>query len=62
MIFRIYKQLTLIGFTLHCNSYVKVSRKECDNNDINNNNNNNNNNNSEQYGKVEGNAIQEILS
>ena len=25
--FKIYRQLTLIGFTLYCNSYVKVNRK-----------------------------------
>ena len=24
---KIYKQLTLIGFTLYCNSYEKVNRK-----------------------------------
>ena len=37
-------QLTLIGFTWYCNSYVKVSSKHSDDNNNKNNNNCNNNN------------------
>ena len=40
--------MKLIGFTLYCNSYVKVTRKQSDNN-----NNDNNNNNQENTGLQE---------
>lgn len=32
LIFNIYTQVTLIGFTLHCNSFMKVVRKKRDDN------------------------------
>ena len=41
MTFRIYRQLTLTGFTLNCDSYVKVNRKKSDDHNSNNDNNNN---------------------